>query len=186
MDFLIQSLRTIFYSLDSIVYSLIPSVYALLIQITRTSIFTPTEINVFAKRIYALIGVFMLFKVTVSIINYIINPDDFSDKEKGFTNIIKRVILSLVMLVVAPYLFNFAFELQADILEENTIMNLVFGSPSGGQTPGRDTNTSNGRSSNSSYVDMAGRKIQFTLMYAFAQPNYQEFSSGNYDLLNCF
>jgi len=185
VDFIIQLLRTVFYSLDSIVYSLIPSVYALLIQITRTSIFSQPEIHKFSERIYALIGVFMLFKVTVSVINYILNPDDFSDKEKGFTNIIKRVILSLVMLVLAPYIFQEAFNLQAVILEENTIMNLVFGNPASGETPGKDKNAANGRSSNSSYVDMAGRKIQFTLMYAFAQPNYQEFSGSNFDLMNC-
>ena len=185
MDFIIQLLRTVFYSLDSIVYGLIPNVYALLIQITRTSIFTQPEIHTFSKRIYELIGIFMLFKVTVSIINYVLNPDDFVDKEKGFTNIIKRIILSLVMLVLAPYIFQEAYNLQAVILEENTIMNLVFGNPASGETPGRDTNTSNGRSSNSSYVDMAGRKMQFTLMYAFAQPNYQEFSGSNFDLMNC-
>lgn len=185
MDFVIQLLRGVFYSLDSIVFGLIPSVYALLIQITRTSIFSQSEINVFAKRIYAFIGVFMLFKVTVSIINYILNPDDFVDKEKGFTNVIKRIILSLIMLVLAPYVFNEAYKLQGYILEENTIMNVVFGTPADPQTPGRDTNTNNGRSSNSSYVDMAGRKMQFTLMYAFAQPNYQEFSGSEFNLMDC-
>ena len=115
MDFIIQLLRTVFYSLDSIVYGLIPNVYALLIQITRTSIFTQPEIHTFSKRIYELIGIFMLFKVTVSIINYVLNPDDFVDKEKGFTNIIKRIILSLVMLVLAPYIFQEAYNLQAVI-----------------------------------------------------------------------
>lgn len=182
MDFIIQLLRTVFYSLDSIVYSLIPNVYALLIQITRTSIFTQPEIHKFSLRVYELIGVFMLFKVTVSVVNYILNPDDFSDKEKGFTNIIKRIILSLVMLVLAPFVFQEAFNLQAVILEENTIMNLVFGAP---PTPAEVEAGSSERSSNSSYVDMAGRKIQFTLMYAFAQPNYQEFSGSNFDLMNC-
>lgn len=182
MDFIIQLLRTVFYSLDSIVYSLIPNVYALLIQITRTSIFTQPEIHKFSLRVYELIGVFMLFKVTVSVVNYILNPDDFSDKEKGFTNIIKRIILSLVMLVLAPFVFQEAFNLQAVILEENTIMNLVFGTP---PTPAEVEAGSSERSSNSSYVDMAGRKIQFTLMYAFAQPNYQEFSGSNFDLMNC-
>ena len=182
MDFIIQLLRTVFYSLDSIVYSLIPNVYALLIQITRTSIFTQPEIHKFSLRVYELIGVFMLFKVTVSVVNYILNPDDFSDKEKGFTNIIKRIILSLVMLVLAPFVFQEAFNLQAVILEENTIMNLVFGTP---PTPAEIDAGSSERSSNSSYVDMAGRKIQFTLMYAFAQPNYQEFSGSNFDLMNC-
>ena len=183
MEFIINGLRRIFFTLDSVVYGLIPSVYALLIQISRTSIFTQVEINTFAKRIYALIGVFMLFKVTVSIINYILNPDDFIDKEKGFTNIIKRILLSLVMLVLCPYIFQEAFTLQSIILEENTIMNLVFGNPSKdyGELYGDDSK----HSSNNTYVDQAGRKIQFTLMFAFAQPNYAEFTGSNYDLTEC-
>ena len=183
MEFVVRLFRRIFFTLDTIVYGLIPNVYALLIQITRTSIFTQVEINTFAKRIYALIGVFMLFKVTVSVINYILNPDDFTDKEKGFTNVIKRIILSLVMLVLCPYIFQEAYNLQSIILEENTIMNLVFGSPSKDfeDLYGDDTK----HSGNNLYVDQAGRKIQFTLMYAFAQPNYDDFSGSNYDLADC-
>ena len=75
-----------------------------------------------------------------------------------------------------PYIFNEAFELQSIILEENTIMNLVFGSPSE-----RKLNISN-----SSYAESAGQKIQFTIMYAFTQPNYDDFfNDAEYDLSDC-
>lgn len=176
MEFIIKTLRTLFFSLDKVIYGLIDDVYGLLLQLTRTSVFSQETIHQFAERIYALVGIFMLFKVTVSLVNYVLNPDDFTDKEKGLGSIVKHVILSLVMIVLVPYIFNEAFELQSIILEENTIMNLVFGSSSE-----RKLNISN-----SSYAESAGQKIQFTIMYAFTQPNYDDFfNDAEYDLSDC-
>lgn len=176
MEFIIKTLRTLFFSLDKVIYGLIDDVYGLLLQLTRTSVFSEESIHQFAERIYALVGIFMLFKVTVSLVNYVLNPDDFTDKEKGLGSIVKHVILALVMVVLVPYIFNEAFELQSIILEENTIMNLVFGSPSERQL----------NISNSSYTETAGQKIQFTIMYAFAQPNYDDFfNDAEYDLADC-
>ncbi len=177
MDFLISMLRTLFFSLDKVVFGLIDDVYGLLLQLTRTTIFDQDVIHEFSKRVYALVGIFMLFKVSVSIINYILNPDDFTDKEKGFGSIIKHVVLSLVLVVLVPYIFQEAYDLQSIILRENTIMNLVFGAPSA-ESP---------RAANSSYTESAGKKIQFTLLYAFAHPNYDDFANdaSTYDLIDC-
>lgn len=178
MEFIIKTLRTLFFSLDKVIYGLIDDVYGLLLQLTRTSVFTEESIHQFSERVYALVGIFMLFKVTISLVNYVLNPDDFTDKEKGLGSIVKHVILSLVMIVLVPYIFNEAFELQSIILEENTIMNLIFGSPSA-----REPNL---QASNSSYAESAGQKIQFTIMYAFAQPNYDDFfNDAEHDLADC-
>lgn len=174
MDFIIKTFRILFFMLDEVVYGLIDDFYALLLQLCRTSIFTQDVISEFAKRVYALVGIFMLFKVTLSIITYILNPDDFSDKEKGFTSIIKHVILSLVLVVITPYIFSEAYDLQTIILEDNTIMNVVFGTPAEAHMP------------NTSYVESAGNKIQFTIMYAFAQPNIDDFyTDSNTNLASC-
>ena len=180
MEFIVQCLRVLFFTLDTIVFGLIDDVYALLMQISRTTIFDQDALHNFSQRVYVMLGLFMLLKVMISIINYILNPDDLVDKEKGFANIIKRMILSLVMIVLVPYVFREAYELQAIILNENTIMTIVFGSP------GESYRTQSGKtSSNSSFYDTAGQKIQFTVMYAFAQPNYEEFSGTDYDLTDC-
>ncbi len=179
MEFVIDTIRMLFFSIDKIVYGLIDDVYSLLLQLARTSIFSQSAIHQFSERVYALVGIFMLFKVSVSLINYVLNPDDFTDKDKGFSSIVKHVILALVLIVLVPYIFNEAFELQSIILEENTIMNVVFGSPAS-----RDSSMP--KTSNSSYAESAGQKIQFTVAYAFAQPNYEEFfNDSKYDLADC-
>lgn len=164
-------IKELFFGLDKIIYGLIDDIYGLLLQLTRTSIFDQDVIHSFSIRIYALIGIFMLFKVSISLLTYLINPDEFASKEKGFGIVIRNVILSLVILVIAPYAFNEAFEVQSMILEENTIMNLIFGTPSSSEQSAEFVGTYL-----DNYVNEAGGKIQFTLLYAFAQPNYEEFA----------
>ena len=182
MDFIIGMLRTLFFSLDKIIYGLIDDVYSLLMQIARTSIFDQDAIHAFSRRIYVMLGIFMLFKLMISIANYILNPDDLVDKDKGFTNIVKKAILSLVMIVLVPYIFNEAYALQSIILKENTIMNIIFGSPS----ERAERAGAGGGSANSTYVNNAGKKIQFTILYTFFQPNFDEYAStSGSNLLSC-
>ncbi len=69
----------------------------------------------------------MIFKLSLSIINYVINPDMLSDKSKGFGKLITNVVISLVLLAITPNLFNAAFNLQTDILKSNAIYQIVTG-----------------------------------------------------------
>ncbi len=163
MDYILKILRTLFFSIDRVVYEGIGNVYDLLLRIARTSIFNSNTIEGFYEKIYALIGIFMLFKISFSLITYILNPDDFSDKDKGFASIVKRVILSLVMLVIVPFGFQEAYELQTIILEDNTLAALIF-SEAGVDNDEEATYK----------IDTAGDKIKFILMFTFFQPNYNE------------
>lgn len=174
MDFFYNAIRGFFFQLDGVIYGLIDDVYSLLLLITRTSIFGMDEIANFSERIFALAGIFMLFKVSLSIINYVINPDDFTKEEKGFSSLLKRIVFTLALLVITPFIFQEAYEIQAIILEDNTIMHLVFGTPTQDRLP------------NENYVEAAGRDIQFTVMYAFLQPNVAEFfATGDKNFSAC-
>ena len=76
-------IKQFFFWIDKIVFNFISSIYDLLITIARTSVLTQADIADMADRIYKLLAVFMIFKVTLSLITYVVNPDDFSDKSKG-------------------------------------------------------------------------------------------------------
>lgn len=174
MEFFYNTIRGFFFQLDGVVYGLIDDVYELLLTISRTSIFTNDVISEFSERIFAIAGIFMLFKVTLSLINYVINPDDFTDKNKGFSKIGIRIVTSLALLVLVPYIFREAYTLQAIILEENTLMHLVFGNSQKRLLP------------MDNYVEEAGSDIQFTLMSSFLQPNVSEFyTDSTYNLSEC-
>ena len=42
-------------------------------------------------RIYLLLGIFMLFKVAFSMIQYLIDPNSFSDSAKGFGKLVTNL-----------------------------------------------------------------------------------------------
>ena len=105
MGWLETIFRTLLFWLDSIVYKFIPTVYNLLVNIAETSIFSEDVFTLFSNRIYTLLGVFMLFKVSFSILTYIVDPDAFTDKNKGFGKLISNIIITLVLLILTPFIW---------------------------------------------------------------------------------
>lgn len=146
--------------IDNVIYSGIGLVYELLIKIANYEIFSQETIGEFSTRIYALLGIFMLFKLTFSLITYVVNPDDMADKSKGMAHIGKNVIISLILILLVPYIFAEAYNLQNIILREHTLENIVFGN--------QNSNTD---------IDSAGKIIQYNLFSQFVKPNYDDIES---------
>ena len=156
MDLIERLLRSIFFFLDSVIYSWIPTLYNTLITISRTSPLSQADIADMASRVYKLLAVFMIFKVTFSLIMYIVNPDDFSDKTKGVSKLITNIVISLALLILTPFIFRYAFELQTKILKNNTLMTVIFG---------KDLNRENNT------IDTVGEQIAFVSIGPFITPD---------------
>lgn len=150
---------------DRTIYSWITSVYNLIIKLASYEVFSPEQINGLSRRVYALLGIFMLFKLSFSMISYIVNPDDFADKSKGFGGLIKNVIISMVLIVAVPYIFAEASYVQKMILEDGTIIKMVL--PIAGE--GDEENSD--RSSVAYANRGAGEEISFILFTQFVKPN---------------
>ena len=73
--------------LDSIVFGLIEGIFQLIIDLANLEIFSQSTINEFASRIYIILGLLMLFKITISFVQMLIDPDKMDDKEQGMGNI---------------------------------------------------------------------------------------------------
>lgn len=148
-------MRQFFFNIDKIVFNFISIVYDLLISIARTSVLSQADIIDMADRIYKLLAIFMIFKVTFSLIMYVVNPDDFSDKTKGVSKLGTNIIISLALLILTPYIFSYAYQLQTIILEDNSLASLVFGS-SGEENK---------------FLNTAGEDMAFITMRPFFMPN---------------
>lgn len=127
-------IRGFFATIDSAVYGFIAVVYNLIEDLANTSILSMTDMNEFASRIYALLGIFMLFKVSFSIISYIVSPDKISDSSTGMGGIIKNVLITLVLILIVPTCFTLLYEAQSAILSENIIPKLLLGTNSDANT----------------------------------------------------
>lgn len=122
-----DAIRAIIAQLDKVVYALISVFYDIILELAEVPIFKEGAIEDTATRLYTLIGLFMLFKVSFSFINYIINPDSLNDKEKGGGNLIKHIVISFIMIIVTPFCFNFLAEVQSAILKDQIIPNFILG-----------------------------------------------------------
>jgi len=71
--------------------------------------------------------IYMIFKLTISFLKYIIAPETFGDKNKGAANIIKRVIISILLLASINPIFNVLFDVQSEILEQGVIESFILG-----------------------------------------------------------
>lgn len=126
-DLVISLLASIFGLLDRLIAWVIDEAYKLLMIISDTNLFSSNAIEEFGERIYVLIGIFMLFKLTFSLVNYLINPDDFSSKEKGGTKLVTNVMLVLLFIPTFPFLFKQAYELQGMLLKNHVLDRIILG-----------------------------------------------------------
>lgn len=122
----LSSIRTIFAKVDIFIADMITKIYSLILQIADVNIVNEYVKNII-ERIYGIIGLFMLFKLALVIINYIVNPD----KQQAVGNIVKRTIIALVLIPTVPAIFEKAYELQGIILRDNIIGNIILGKGTG-------------------------------------------------------
>lgn len=107
-------LRTVFAFFDWCVYSVAAVILRIIFQLANfelTGFYESIE-----KRVYVILGIFMLFKITISLITYLVNPDKINDKEQGVSKVVTRIITVLVMLIMLPTFFSFMTELQNKLL----------------------------------------------------------------------
>lgn len=170
-DWFTDRIRDLGMFFDQIVYGFIGTVYELFMYLANLDLFGMSELTLngatdtsnpiisVASRIYALLGVFMLFKISFSILQYMVDPNAFSDKSKGFGKLVTNTLISLSLVVAVPFIFQLAFQAQRYILDSNLIGNIVMGySASSSQAADLDIKNEN-----------LARDIQFLTFGAFFQ-----------------
>lgn len=76
-------LRGFFAILDRIGYFFLAGIYDIFFSIASSEIFQGDVINDFYSRVQLILGILMVFKLSISLLQIIINPDTFKDKQKG-------------------------------------------------------------------------------------------------------
>lgn len=171
-QWIMDRIRDIFWALDSVIYGFITKLYELLLYLANLNLFGSQDgdmgLQDFTNRIYVLLGIFMLFKVSFSILRYLVSPDEFSDRSKGMGKLVTNVLVVLVLLVLTPTIFEKAFELQGVILKDNVISKLVFGNSTGGDI--KDISNTN---------SILAEDMEFLVFGAFftTNPDISDFSS---------
>lgn len=159
-NWFIDIIRELFFVFDKIVYNLIDLVYQLFMSIAETGIFRAEDIRSFAERIYFFLGLIMVFKVSISIIQFIANPDSAKDGKVGAPKLLKNLVVILVGIILIPYVFEAAYSLQRLVLRDNVIGNLILGmNYSEDKKIDGDTEQD--------FIKSAGKRMAFTTFTAF-------------------
>ena len=99
------------------ILKLVRSILNLIFDIANINFIEQDVIREILTRVYIIVGVLMLFKIVISCIQYLINPDKSEDKEGGFGAVVKRALIAIALLALVPTIFDFARTAQNAILE---------------------------------------------------------------------
>lgn len=136
-----QALRTFTCEVAAVLYDWIIDLYNVFMYVARAEILEDSFIQKVYTKVGMILGIFMIFKLSFSLIQSLVDPNKFTDEKNGFGGIIKRSIISIVLLGITPSLFNMAFDLQNLIVgtannTDNIIYKIIVG-----DSPSKDAET---------------------------------------------
>ena len=175
--------RTVVSLLDNVGAVLLGAIYKIFYLVANATIIKGDVLKVFYSRIQLILGILMIFKLAMSILNIIINPDFIKDQKQGAGKIVTRIVVALFMLtLVIPInipnaqsdslnayindhgiLFGFLYKTQDTILSENIIAKLVLGVSS-------DSNSN----LNVNNLDDVGNTMASTVLKVFVRINVKD------------
>jgi len=104
VSWIVTQIRGLFASITYCIYALIETVMQGIFDIANLRL-TEGLIGDIYKRIYVFLGIFMVFKITISLIQYMVNPDSLTDKSTGVNKLISRTFIMLILVIVLPMFF---------------------------------------------------------------------------------
>lgn len=159
-------IRLIMSTIDRNAYFILSIAYQIFFNVATAELFSNALVKDFYYRCQLIIGVFMLFKFAVTILEGIVDPNKATDKKAGAGKIVSRIITSLVILaLITPInipnprnewerqlnnngiIFGALYSLQNRILSNNTIGKLVLGTTETEENNNNNTSVTGGAAS---------------------------------------
>lgn len=181
--------------IDGVLYSLLAYLYQIFFNVASANILSGDTVKNLFSRIQLILGVAIVFKLAITLINGIIDPDKITDGKSGAGKLVTRIITSLVLLIlIVPLniptdeiepgsynaqlnnngiLFGTLYEFQNRILADNTLARLILG---------KETNSDN--LSTSEDMAQSGKKLAVTILKSFITINMAEGKEGSDPLDN--
>ncbi len=113
--------RWLAFWINELLYTMISNLYDVFIALCNGQLLDNDTLNGLFGRVGMLLGVVMMLRVAFSFIQMLIDPDSFSDKEKGLSKIVTKIIIVICMFGISGYVFEFLRDVQGEIIESNAI-----------------------------------------------------------------
>ena len=122
---IIYVLRGISFWIDTLLVNFIDSVYGYFMKLLSGTMFNEAVTDQLLTNVYVFIGVVVFFRLAMLIIKYLMNPEMISDEKAGVNSLIKRVIIGMCGIIAIPTIFEKATELQAAIINDQIIQQII-------------------------------------------------------------
>lgn len=178
-------IRLIMSTIDRNAYFILSIAYQIFFNVATAELFSNALVKDFYYRCQLIIGVFMLFKFAVTILEGIVDPNKATDKKAGAGKIVSRIITSLVILaLITPInipnprnewerqlnnngiIFGALYSLQNRILSNNTIGKLVLGTTETEENNNNNTSVTGGTAT-------ASNRFASSILRAFLRINLE-------------
>lgn len=181
-DWFINGFRSFFSVIDTMIYYVISGMYQIFFNIANSTIISGEVIKQFFTRVQLILGIVILFKMALTLVGGIINPDTVTDGKGGTSKIVTRIVTALIMLVlIVPLnipedvitngsyesqlnnngiLFGTMYELQNRILSQNVFAKLIL-----------NNDISMEESTTNESMAEAGRDLASTILKTFVTVN---------------
>lgn len=122
-DSLAEGLTGLLLMLDGIVYWIISLLFGMFEELAKFEFLTQDTYQEIVNRFLVVLGVVMLFYLAYALLKALVNPDELKNSSKIVTNL----VISLILLNIVPVIFNYSYELQNIIIDENVVGKIVLG-----------------------------------------------------------
>lgn len=119
------AIRDFFAGIIKSLYKLFSWSIDTMYQLARFDFGMDGFVDAVAKKVFGVLIIFMLFRLTLSFLSYIVDPESAFDGKKGVQNIVVKVLLAVVILVFIDPVFEVSKEVEKDILDSGVIESLV-------------------------------------------------------------
>lgn len=101
-SFGIKLVRSILGGLDSVIFNIFGMLIKVYFGLSEMKILSEGAVSALKSRVYIFVTVFMVFKIAISFLQAMVNPDLAHDRKAGLGPIITRIFTSLILLVFVP------------------------------------------------------------------------------------
>lgn len=123
---IINPLRQLCMVLDGIAFSLLDNAYNVVVNLSSAELLQQETIKSITNNLYILIGVIAFFRLALVLVNSIIDPEKLNEKGKGLSNIFFRVVGMIIILFIAPFIFQLSYTLQSTLVSSDMNKNIIF------------------------------------------------------------
>ena len=146
----------IFVLIDSWIYALAAFAMQAFFAIAKLQLSTENinDISYITSRIMLLCGVYALFKLSITLINCIIDPNKIEKSGKSGTKIVQRIVIAVVLLASSKFIFDELFAFQNVVIDSNVIPKIIYGDANYNDENDRDMALTSKKFVNSVFVTL--------------------------------